>query len=192
MHVYLETERLILRRMTMADVDDLVELNSDPEVTRFINGGRPIPREVIEHDDLPHIIARYERGDGYGLWAAIEKPTGAFLGWFHLRPAKDGPPDEPELGYRLKRSAWGKGYGTEGSRALIQKAFTELGARRVFASTMTVNVGSWRVMEKAGLRFVRTFFQEWPDKIDGDEHGDVEYALTRADWEHTEHILTAR
>ena len=192
MHVYLETERLILRRMTMADVDDLVELNSDPEVTRFINGGRPIPREVIEHDDLPHIIARYERGDGYGLWAAIEKPTGAFLGWFHLRPAKDGPSDEPELGYRLKRSAWGKGYGTEGSRALIQKAFTELGARRVFASTMTVNVGSWRVMEKAGLRFVRTFFQEWPDKIEGDEHGDVEYALTRADWEHAEHILTAR
>ena len=191
MHVYLETERLILRRFTMADIEDLVDLNSDPQVTRFINGGRPIPREVVELD-LAAFLAYYGRGDGYGFWAAIEKPTGAFLGWFHLRPAKDAPPDEPELGYRLKRSAWGKGYGTEGSRALIQKAFTELGARRVFASTMTVNVGSWRVMEKAGLRFVRTFFQEWPDKIDGDEHGDVEYALTRADWEHMEHILTAR
>jgi RimJ/RimL family protein N-acetyltransferase len=167
----------------MADLDDLVELNSDPEVTFFINGGKPIPREVIEQDHLPYTIARYGRGDGYGLWAAIEKSTGAFLGWFHLRPADGGPPDAPELGYRLKRSAWGQGYGTEGSRALIEKAFRELGAQRVFASTMTVNIASRRVMEKAGLRFVRTFFQEWPDRIPGDELGDVEYALTRAEWE---------
>jgi len=192
MHVYLETERLILRRFTTADVDNLFALDADPEVMHFITGGRTTPREVVEYETLPAFLSYYDRYAGYGFWAAIEKPTGAFLGWFHLRPARDGPPDEPELGYRLKRSAWGKGYGTEGSLALIQKAFTELGARRVFASTMTVNVGSWRVMEKAGLRFVRTFFQEWPDKIDGDEHGDVEYALTRADWEHTEHILTAR
>jgi RimJ/RimL family protein N-acetyltransferase len=188
MHVYLETERLILRRFTMADVDDLVELNGDPEVTRYINGGKPIPREVIQNEMLPHHIEYYERGNGYGCWAALEKASaersrGAFIGWFHLWPAKGGAPDEPELGYRLKRSAWGKGYGTEGSRALIDKAFAELGARRVFASTMTVNVGSRRVMEKAGLRFVRTFFQDWPDKIDGDELGDVEYALTRPDWE---------
>jgi RimJ/RimL family protein N-acetyltransferase len=48
---------------------------------------------------------------------------------------------------------------------------------------MAVNVGSWRVMEKAGLRHVRTFHQPWPDKIDGEEHGDVEYALTRDEWE---------
>ena len=62
-------------------------------------------------------------------------------------------------------------------------AFTELGARRVYAETMAVNLGSRRVMEKAGLRLVRTFHQPWPDRIEGDEHGDVEYALTRAEWE---------
>ena len=51
------------------------------------------------------------------------------------------------------------------------------------ATTMVVNVASWRVMEKAGLRFVRTFHQPWPDRIEGEEHGDVECGLTRDDWE---------
>ena len=62
-------------------------------------------------------------------------------------------------------------------------AFEELGADRVFAETMVVHTASWRVMENAGLRLVRTFHADWPDKIEGDEHGDVEYALTRAEWE---------
>ena len=183
MDVFLETERLILRRLTEADLEDLVELSSDPAVTRFINGGKPIPREVIQREYLPARLAYYERYAGYGFWAAIEKASGQFLGWFHLRPPEGGHPDEPELGYRLRQSAWGKGYATEGSRALIDKAFAEHGARRVFASTMSVNIGSRRVMEKSGLKFVRTFFMEWPDKIEGDAHGDVEYALDRADWE---------
>ncbi|HEX4816952.1 MAG TPA: GNAT family N-acetyltransferase, partial [Nonomuraea sp.] len=98
------------------------------------------------------------------------------------RPAAGGPADEPELGYRLHRRAWGKGYATEGSRALIDKAFGELGARRVFAQTMAVNLRSRRVMEKCGLRHVRTFFADWPEVIDGSEHGEVEYELLRADW----------
>jgi RimJ/RimL family protein N-acetyltransferase len=112
----------------------------------------------------------------------MERSTGAFLGWFHLRPDKGAPADEPELGYRLRRSAWGQGYTTEGSRALIDKAFHELGARRVVASTMVVNTASWRVMEKSGMRRVRLFHADWPVKIDGDEHGDVEYAITREEW----------
>ena len=113
----------------------------------------------------------------------MEKSTGRFVGWFHFRPAAAADPDEIELGYRLLRSAWGKGYATEGSRALIQKGFAELGVRRVVASTMVVNVASRRVMEKAGLRFVRTFHQPWPDYIEGQEHGGVEYALLRSEWE---------
>ena len=86
MVIYLETDRLILRRFTDADVDTLVELNSDPEVTRYINGGQPIPRDEIEDDLLPFWLAYYERYQGYGFWAAIEKSTGHFLGWFHFRP----------------------------------------------------------------------------------------------------------
>ena len=79
---------------------------------------------------LDHCIARYERGDGYGIFAAVEKSTGRFLGWFHLRPGEGAGPDEPELGYRLVRAAWGKGFASEGSIALVDKAFRDLGATK--------------------------------------------------------------
>src|SRR5918995_579701 len=183
MHIFLETERLILRRFTADDVDNLVDLGSDPAV---VWDGRSPPREEVERDHIPAYLDYYQRYEGYGFWAAIEKVTGAFLGWFHYRPYEDAPVDQPELGYRLRRSAWGKGYATEGSRALIRKGFTELGVQRVVAYTMVVNTASRRVMEKSGLTLVRTFHGEWPDRIPGDEHGDVEYALTKADWERQE------
>ncbi|MEU6712051.1 GNAT family N-acetyltransferase [Nonomuraea sp. NPDC046802] len=176
MHIFLETDRLILRRFTESDADHLFKLNNDPEVMRYLNGGKPTPRTTIVEETLPRLIAS-------GFFATIEKSSGTFLGWFHLRAPKDGPADEPELGYRLHKAAWGKGYATEGSRALIDKAFLDLGARRVFAQTMTVNRGSRRVMEKSGLRFVRTFHPEWDDPIEGAEEGEVEYELLRADWE---------
>ena len=90
------------------------------------------------------------------------------------------------MGYRLRGSAWGRGYATEGSRALIRKDFTELGARRVLAETMAVNLASRRVMEKSGLKYVRTFHVNWSEPLAGAEHGEVEYALTRAAWERHE------
>jgi RimJ/RimL family protein N-acetyltransferase len=183
MQIFLETERLALRRFTRDDVDDLVELDGDPEVMRFITGGRPTPRAEIEREVLPAFLAYYERFAGYGFWAAVEKSTGRFIGWFHFRPAKGAPPGEIELGYRLRRSAWGKGYASEGSRALIDKGFAEHDVQRVVAFAMVVHVASRRVMEKAGLRFVRVFHADWPDKLEGDEEGDVEYALLRSEWE---------
>ena len=183
MRVFLETQRLLLRRFTESDVDNLFDLDGDPEVMRFVNGGKPTPRDVIRDETLPRFLRAYERFEGFGVWAAIEKSTGEFVGWFEFYPREDAGPDEVELGYRLRRSAWGKGYATEGSRALIRKGFTALGVRRVVAEAMAVNAASRRVMEKAGLGYVRTFHQEWPERIEGDEHGDVEYALTRADWE---------
>jgi len=183
MTVFLETDRLVLRRFTEADVDNLVDLDGDPDVMRFINGGEPTSRSEIERDVLPRFLQYYERFAGFGFWAAIEKSSGEFLGRFHFRPPEGGNPDEAELGYRLRKSAWGEGYATEGSRALIEKGFAESGVQLVFATTMTVNVASRRVMEKSGLRFVRTFHQSWPYSIEGSEEGDVQYALSRAEWE---------
>jgi len=181
--IFLETERMLLRRFTEDDVDNLVELDGDPEVMRFVTGGRPTPRDEIESDVLPTFMRYYARYTGYGFWAAVEKATGAFLGWFHFRPTDASHANEVELGYRLHTSAWGKGYATEGSRALIDKGFADLGVERVVAYTMVVHVASRRVMEKAGLRFVRVFHQPWPYSIEGDEEGDVEYALLRSEWE---------
>ncbi|MFL6073138.1 MAG: GNAT family N-acetyltransferase [Mycobacteriales bacterium] len=189
--IYLATDRLVLRPFTAADVDELYKLNNDPEVMRFLTGGKPVPRETIENETLPQFLACYDKGDGYGFWAAVEKATGAFLGWFEFRPAKDGTPGVVELGYRLNRAAWGKGYATEGARALIRKGFTELGAERVRAETMAVNVRSRRVMEKAGLTHTRTFHLRWDDPLPGTEHGEVEYFLDRADWERRQGVTNS-
>lgn len=186
MQVFLETDRLVLRRFTEADVDNLFALDSDPDVMRFLGDGTPAPRDVIQNEVLPKFLHEYERFAGYGFWAATLKSTGEFLGWFEFRPREGGSLDEVELGYRLRKSAWGRGYATEGARALIRKGFTELGVQRVVATTMTVNSASRRVMEKAGLSFVRTFHQSWPNYIQGAEHGDVDYALSKADWEQQE------
>lgn len=186
MDVYLRTDRLLLRRFTLDDLNSVEALDADPEVMRYINGGRPTPREELRDEYLPGWLSYYERGDAWGYWAATGRVSGEFLGWFHLRPGPGDPPDEPELGYRLRREVWGAGLATEGSRGLIGKAFAQLGARRVYATTMAINAGSRRVMEKAGMRFVRLFHGEWPERIPGDEHGDVEYAITRAEWRRQE------
>ncbi len=193
MQIFLESDRLLLRRFTAADLDRLVELDSDAEVMRFLNGGEPTPRDFIQHEFLPRQLAGYERAPGFGTWAAIEGSSGEFLGWFSFRPRQEGVPDEVELGYRLRRSAWGKGYATEGARALICKGFSELGVQRVVASTYEHNLASRRVMEKAGLTLARAYrltpaallaqqsYQAVSsDPWDGD---DVEYALAKADWE---------
>jgi RimJ/RimL family protein N-acetyltransferase len=181
--VVLETGRLILRRFTGADVDNLVALDSDPGVMRFLTGA-PTPREVIETKVLPEFLV--PDGSGLGCWAAVERSTGAFVGWFQLRrpqwPLEPHGPDDAELGYRLRTACWGKGYGTEGSLAVIRRAFTELGVTRVVATTMAVNIASRRVLEKAGLRLVRTFHVTFADPLPGTEHGEVEYALTRDEW----------
>src|SRR5690242_5791774 len=202
MHVYLETARLTLRRLTLADVDNLVALDSDPAVMRYLSGGTPTPREVIAHEILPRFLGYYQRYDGYGVWAAIEKASGDFLGWFSFHPHDDGNPGEVALGYRLRRAAWGQGYATEGARALIRKGFTELGAQRVVATTYQDNLASRRVLEKAGLTLVRAYrltpadlrsantFSSPEEEIwDGDE---LEYALLKTDWEEQEEAARAR
>ena len=147
-HIILETPRLALRQFTEDDVDNLFDLNSDPEVVRYLTGGRPTPREEIRDDILPFHLAVYDRFDRLGTWAADSAATGEFLGWFHLRAGFGTDITNVELGYRLRRPAWNHGYATEGSRALISLGFTDLGVERVFAHTMTVSFacssrGSW-------------------------------------------------
>lgn len=176
--VYLRTERLSLRRVVEADVDHLVMLNADQDVMRFIARTPPTPHEV--HADVEQILRAYERFPDHGTFIA-EDCDGGFLGWFALMVREAGPA-APDLGYRLRRAAWGRGLATEGGRALVDHAFAHLGTERVTADTMAVNRASRRVMEKCGLRYVRTFHPEFDDPLPGTEHGDVLYEITREEW----------
>ena len=113
---YLESDRLVLRQFTAQDADLLIELDSDPEVMRYLTGGEPtLPPDVVRDEVIPRVLKTYERWNGrFGLFAAYEKETGAFLGWFQLRRDPTGPEDEVELGYRLRR--------TPGARATRPRA----------------------------------------------------------------------
>ena len=156
-----ETDRLVLNPLDDSHAEAVLGLQDDPEVMRYLD---------------PSPLERFFTG---GFYAATEKESGRFIGWFALEPQGSG---EYEIGWRLYRSAWGRGLATEGSLALLHKAFTDLGATRVYAETMAANTRSLRVMEKIGLRHARTFFVEWPDPLPGSDQGEVEYALTRAEY----------
>lgn len=190
MKVFLETQRLILRQFTEDDADHLFELDSDREVIRFtniglINGGDPIDTdyEAIRNKLLPRFIKYYEKYESYGFWAVIEKSSNEFIGWFHLRPALDNitvhvnKENEIELGYRLRKVAWGKGYATEGSRSLIVKGFSELDTQRIVSTALVTNAASIRVMEKAGLKFEQTFIHQATNQ------DAVKYALNKDEFE---------
>ncbi len=178
MQVFLETERILLRQLTAQDVENLCELDSDPEVTRFINGGLPPDRDDIRDRIVPLFLSYYEKYPAYGYWAVVEKASGAFVGWFHFRPAYDNPEDI-ELGYRLKRSAWGKGYATEVSRALAKKGFEELALPRITANALLANRASTHVMEKVGMT-VANYYTE--TRFPGEDKSAVKYALRREDY----------
>lgn len=176
----METERLRLRRFTLDDVDLLTRLDSDPEVMRFLTG-KPTPREEIENVVLPELLNVYAEHPELGTFAAEQKSDGAFIGWFGMQPTKE--PAMVNVGYRLHRTAWGKGYATEGTKALIDKAFGELGMDRVLADTMAVNHRSRAVMRRSGLRFVRVYHEHFDDPLPGTEFGEVQYAVDRPTWE---------
>jgi RimJ/RimL family protein N-acetyltransferase len=166
--IFLETPRLTLRQFTINDAQNLLELDSDIEVIRYVDlgvikDGKPLEKSYEDYQNkvLPEWLQYYQRYPGYGFWAAIEKSSHEFIGWFHLRPALDRQfnvdsglfhADEIDLGYRLRRAFWGKGYATEGSRALVTKGFSELGTQCVVSSALAENRASTRVMEKAGLK----------------------------------------
>lgn len=171
----IHTARLALRPVTPADRADLIALEADAEVMRYLNGGQPVPDAgLLDADFLT------PRGEEPEVLAAHHRASGAFIGWFAL--FDDGLVDglrTAEVGYRLLRAAWGLGYATEGFAALIEAAFGTLGFDRVRAETMAVNQASRRVMEKAGLRHIQTVFPIHAHPIPGAEQGEVIYEIRK-------------
>ncbi len=116
---------------------------------------------------------------GLGYWALVE--DGAFVGWCSASSFV-GRPDISGVGYRLSRPAWGRGLATEAARAMVDHAFSVPAVERVLASTMAVNTGSRRVLEKAGLHHASTWHVDRDDPLPGSELGEVGYEVSRAEW----------
>lgn len=189
--VLLTTERLVLRRFTDADADHIFALDNDPDVMRYLNGGTPTSRDVIENQILPTFLHYDANQPGLGFWAVEPIASDEFLGWVSLR-LTDDVPGEAVLGYRFCKATWGKGYATEACRGLIEKGLADMGVERVIATTYQDNVGSQRVMEKLGMTLVRRFRLTLEDlgqsdtyQSDGDDlwdGDDLEYAVDKREW----------
>jgi RimJ/RimL family protein N-acetyltransferase len=170
----LPTDRLLLVPLAERHLELEVALDSDPEVMHFVGGPSSREEAIAAHGRRR---AQAERVDGLGYWAAYDGDE--FVGLVWARPAHG--PDQPDdltvcdLGYRLLRRSWGNGYATEGSRALLEHAFGTVGQSRVIAQAIDANAASRAVMERLGMRYVRTFRSEGQTE--------VEYEMTREMWE---------
>jgi ribosomal-protein-alanine N-acetyltransferase len=168
--VVLETDRLLLRELAMTDLDDLAALYRDPEVRRYFPDGTRTYEQTRE--ELAWVIDVYYGRYGYGLWAAIDRASGAFVGRCGLLPWQIGGRTEVEVAYLLDRSVWGRGLATEAARAISAHAFATLPVERLIALIDPANTASRRVAEKIGMTLL------WADHVD--EYGvcDV-YAVRR-------------
>lgn len=149
--IVLETERLLFRDHTPADLDPFCALEADPEVRRFV-GRTPRTRwraEVKFREFLTPVEDRLR------LWATVYKPEARYIGYCGVYPhfGLQGPiPFEGALGYTLARPYWGRGLATEAARGFVDFGFDELHLRRIVAMVEVGNGASVRVMEKLGFR----------------------------------------
>jgi RimJ/RimL family protein N-acetyltransferase len=143
------TARIALRELCASDLDDLVRLDCDPRVMRYIGDGSTLTRAEVE-ERLQRSLGVYELYPGLGRWYALRRDTGAYIGWFVLNYVPKTI--EVEVGYRLLPAAWGRGFATEGARALVRYGFDTLGLERIIGLTHPDNAASQRVLQKAGLQ----------------------------------------
>ncbi len=169
-----QTERLTLRVPTMDDIDVLASYWSDPETMKYIGkGGTGWTREQV--------VERIERGirfcaeHGMTFWTVVENDTGTIIGQGGLVPIEFNGP-EIELGYRLGKAHWGKGYASEIARASAAYGFETLGHERLVAVSYPENIASRRVLTKAG-------FEELGSTDKYYETTCVIYELTKERWD---------
>ena len=146
----LMTPRLRIRSFEPADAAGMLEVFGDPEVRQYLP---PFPDPTIE--SMGKSVERrmaMERDHGHGLWAVELRQTGELIGDCGLMLV-EGTGPEVELAYHYKRSAWNHGYGTEAATACLTRGFGPIGLEEIIAICFPENVGSWRVMEKAGMRY---------------------------------------
>ena len=148
----IETERLILREWRDADLAPFADMTGDPEVMAHL-GGVPDDPDAAAAE----MIARQRAvadAQGHCFWAIERRAHGAFLGFCGLRiGGHPGTPviDELEIGWRLRRDAWGQGYAKEGALASIAWGWEHSARARIAAWTVPANAASWGLMRRVGM-----------------------------------------
>ena len=166
-----DSPRLRIAPITQDDAALLFELDQDPQVMKYINGGRASTLEDIHAISLPRLASYQNVEKGWGQWKVFIKDKGTFIGWILTRPMdffSDTPKwDTLEIGWRFKREAWGKGYATEAALCVIEAIKEQKLATALCAVADPDNQGSIKIMQKLGMRYVKTYTHKDPM---GDTH----------------------
>jgi ribosomal-protein-alanine N-acetyltransferase len=174
----LETKRLLLRKITPADEADVFDYASEPEVSRYMSWE---PHQSLE-DSRAYLATVFERYQQHtpGPWGIVHKGHARLIGSCGYYDWERNH-SRAEIGYVLSRSYWGQGYMAEAVRALIAFGFREMALNRIQAICNVPNIGSARVMEKAGMQFEGVLRQSFFEK---GEYVDVKvYAILRNEWQ---------
>ena len=156
----IETQRLLFRELTPSDAEVMFELDSDPAVVLY-TGDKPLTHIDQARQRIDSVIQQYEEF-GVGRLVAVLKETNEFIGWAGLKYIKElnSRRDNFDLGYRLLKRHWGKGYGTESAKAFIRYGFDVMKLLRISAYIDVDHVASARILDKCGLKFTNTFIDE--------------------------------
>ena len=151
MHIVFETPRLVLGQFTAEDASLILQLNSDPEVVKYIHEPALAYKEQAEKVLLDIILPQYK--NNLGRWAIYTKRANEFIGWCGLKYRPEL--EETDLGYRLKKDSWAKGYATEAAKHTLDHAFNNLNLDIITARAHIENIASIKVLEKIGMHFTR-------------------------------------
>lgn len=175
MKIYIETDRLILREIEEYDVQGILELDSDPEVHRYL-GEKPI-KSIEESESIIRYIRNQYEEDGMGRWAVIDKMTNEFIGWSGLKYEKEVREEMHyyDLGYRLKKKFWGKGIATETALESLKYGFQKMDLKEIYAGAHVENIASNKVLQKVGLTYLETF------EYDNEPHN--WYKIDKMEWQ---------
>ena len=166
MKTYLETERLILRELLPSDDIGMFELDSDPEVHRFV-GKKPV-KHIDESRLMIENIRKQYIMNGIGRWAVILKSTNEFIGWSGIKYITELINNHQgfyEIGYRFIQKHWGKGYATEAGLVFVDLAFNEMKVENLYAYADAGNIGSRNILEKLGMHYVNSFEYQGEEEV---------------------------
>ena len=144
------TKRLLLKPLTVEDAREIYELNKDPEVIKYT--GDVSFTHISEAKKFLLSYNHYEKWER-GRYGVFLKENNTFLGWCGLKYHEES--GETDLGYRFKKQFWGKGYGTEAASICIKDGFSRLHLQRIYAEAYSKNIGSIRIMENIGMKFLK-------------------------------------
>ncbi len=150
MRIIFQTPRLILRQITIEDAPLILELNSDPEIVKYVH--EPTLETVEQAQKIIADIILPQYKNNLGRWAIITKETHEFIGWCGLKYRPEI--DEIDLGYRLMQKAWGKGFATEAASETLEYGLNNLNLNIITGRAHVENFASIKVLEKIGMEFI--------------------------------------